>query len=212
MTNIAFDEATHSYWIDGKKATSVTESLKLAGLIDGIQFASEEALWRGKAVHAAIHFYHKGTLNWDSLDERLVPFVRGYLKFIEDTGFVPEEWEKRVSIPHLILCGTLDVIGVLPDGSRALIDFKTGLQANMGEWVGLQLALYDMAMGLVTPARKRYGLKLMGENNYRLFPFTDPMDYTVALSAVNIANWRIRRHGKDTGQTSRNQDNQPLPH
>lgn len=195
MTQIAFEEETHTYWLNGKKATSVTEALKLAGLIDGIQFASEEALWRGKAVHTAIHFYHKGTLNWDSLDERLAPFVKGYLKFIEDTKFVPQEWEKRVSIDQLNLAGTLDVVGIFPDGSQALIDFKTGMQANMSDWVGLQLALYDMALGLAAPPRKRYGLKLLGDGSYRLYPFTDPMDRTVALSAVNIANWRILKYG-----------------
>jgi len=207
MTQIAFDEPTHTYWLDGKKAVSVTESLRIAGLIEGIQYCSDEALWRGKAIHQAIHFYHKGTLNWHTLDERLIPYVRGYLRFIDDTKFIPKEWEKRIAIPHLNLAGTMDVRGLFPDGSEGLIDFKTGLQSSMGDWVGCQLALYDMGLGLITPPRKRYGLKLTGDNNYRLFHFVDPYDYTVALSAVNIANWRIKRHG-NSRQTSRNKAHQ----
>ena len=64
----------------------VTDVLRAAGLRDGMRFKSDaERKWyfaRGTAIHHATVLVDRGTLDWSTLDERIVPFVRAYEKFI----------------------------------------------------------------------------------------------------------------------------------
>lgn len=165
----------------------VTEVIKSCGLMAGVEFASDEAAWRGTCAHATLHLLNKGTLDRDSVHAQVMPFVLAYEKFMADTGFKPEIFEREVSSIPLNLVGHLDVEGRV-NGSRWIIDFKTGLSCrSVNRWVGYQLALYDFLLGPPFP-RRRFALKLLSDATYNLIPFDDPKDLTVALSCVNVVN------------------------
>lgn len=180
------DKIKHEYHIGGKRLISITEAMKMANVIDNV-FADDHALWVGTATHRAIELYIKGTLNWETLDGALKPRVEAWIDFETHTGFTPTATEKSVHNPTWGIAGTLDVLGVFPNGNEAIIEIKSG---NVSRWAGVQVSLQDMLLG--GSRRQRFGIKVpeMGRPNIKAF--TDPDDYEVARACVIIANWKSK--------------------
>lgn len=209
----SFDEATHTYYYDGFEVPSVTQIMKNAGIIDD-RFYNEEARIRGSAVHLATQYLDEGDLDWDSLDDLIVPYVKAYQKFKLDSGFVPEFIEKRIyhkAKPGMAVCidyaGTLDRAGIFADflpqkrcdlirDKYAVIDLKTG---SIPEWAGIQLAAY--ALGLLPKMPRRFALLLKKDGKYKLQEFKKSSDYGAFYGACHmmvgsklIKGWRDK-HG-----------------
>lgn len=185
--NMIFDEKSHSYFVDGQRVLSVTQYLKLAGLIDS-DWYTEESRQRGSAVHAAIFYRNQNDLDESSLHPIVAPFVAAYDKFVADTGFVPELVEHRVYDPIWIVAGTLDAAGTWKLGpDKIVIDFKTG---NIEPWARLQLAQYEACLN---ERHRRFGLQLKPDGTYRLSEeYRDREDIRTFRAIVSIVNWRIQ--------------------
>ena len=81
-----FDEADHTYHIDGVEVVSVTQALKECGMIDTKWF-TEWARHRGSTVHKCLEFMVKGTLDLNSVDPKIQGYLDAYERFRDDTQF-----------------------------------------------------------------------------------------------------------------------------
>ena len=144
-TIIQFDAARHIYTVDGTVRPSVTHILDEVGLID-LEWCTEAAKNRGKAVHAACHYWDESDLDESWI--RTSPYANylgAWQRFRDESGFVPELREHRVFNQQYGYCGTLDRTGKMRGAKKCLdlIDIKTG---QRDDWHGLQLAAYSAAL------------------------------------------------------------------
>lgn len=192
-TAIEFREATHEYFVGGKPMPSVSEILR--PLVDfsrvppdALEFARE----RGTAVHKATELHDLGTLDEDSVDEHVRPYLNAWKKFLEETGFIPRLIEHRVYHGGYGYCGTIDRLGVmtrLAGSPGAVIDIKTPVQ--LGPVVGIQLAAYKEALrGTSNISGLRYAVQLRSDAQYRLIQYADPQDFGVFVALLTIKKWR----------------------
>lgn len=175
----------------------VTELLAEAGLIDRTWF-DEYGATRGKHVHTACHYYDMGELDEDSLDPALVPYVEGWKKFKQETGFQVFDSELRLTSERLGLTGQPDKIGNLPAIGDCIIDIKSG---SLSDWTAIQLAGYKVLLldQVQHPGAlyKRFAVNLPGDGTYKVKEYKDRGDEGIFLAALAIHNWR-KNHGGRT--------------
>ena len=206
LNGAVLDHERHVYAIDGVRVPSVTDVLRVAGYADSTYYLGDEARWRGRAVHAALQYLEKGTLDWSSVDDQVAGRLRAYLKFKSDMKYVPMQTECVVSDPVRRYAGCLDTYGHM-DGKPAIIDFKTGAVPS---WAGLQLSGYRKCV--VDPDHcadrywPRYGLELRPDETYRLIPFRDVSEDALFLAAVSAFWWKLNRGYKVWKQVDAIQD------
>lgn len=190
---LVFDDVAHRYLLDGREMISVTTALKEAGMVDGRHW-SEEARLRGQYVHQCIALEAEGDLDESTVDPLVRPYFEAFRKFQRETSVVLEITERRIVDPLLGYAGTLDAIGVWPDGQRTLFDWKSGEFPPMA---GPQTAGYLRCARHFYPAGERIGragLHLRGDGTYRLMPFVNIVqDEHDFIAALRVAQFR-RRH------------------
>lgn len=128
MPSLVFQDEGHIYRLDGIEIPSVTTVIKEAGLSD-FSKVNPELLERackfGTAIHTAIQLSVKGTLDHDSLDSALLPYLNQYRAFCSDFQYTPKEMEYQVFNKNLGVAGTIDQLGYI-QGELTLVDIKTG--------------------------------------------------------------------------------------
>lgn len=186
-------ESTHTYRFHGKQVPSVTQLLKDYGILTGIEYAKEEDLWRGQAVHETIRFWHKGTLNLKTLDPILEPYLNDYIKVCDGTGFKPLMWELMRYSGTYNFAGKFDIGGLFKNdnGLESVVEIKTGAPAPSH---GVQLALYDIILPVLAEHRNRIGIYLKGDGKPKLILYKDVSDYPAAYSLLNIENWKRQKN------------------
>jgi len=183
---IGYDDATHTYTVDGAPYASVTQVIAEAGLYgDAARWFSERSRERGLMVHKTIESYYR-----DSLDvAALLPEVRGYfdawLRFESDTGFYPAYVEEAHYHHAIKIAGRPDLIGP-HEGAPTIIDIKTGAPAPA---TGIQLAGYEYIFKAEVPCH-RLAVHLGRDGKYKLQLYNDRHDRDIFLAAVSIYNWR----------------------
>ena len=172
----------HQYIEDGLTRKSVTQRLNESGLVcyAGIP---EDVLQRkadiGTAAHLACWYWDEGDLNWDSVDDAVVPYVLGWVKFRKETDFVPRIIERRgIGEMAGVRYGyTLDREGVF-NGSDYLIEIKC-TAAVEPSWRP-QTAAYEHALfKLDGKRRRRIAVHLKPNGNYSLVSMQDVQDYMI---------------------------------
>jgi hypothetical protein len=192
VRGLTFDDASHTYRLDGERVPSVTGILKASGIInfDGIpEHVLETARRRGTAVHHAIHYYNEHDLDLDAFTQDYPDYL-GYLEawqtFCLQRRFTAVLNEHRVASRRHRVAGTLDCLGLL-DGVAVLVDFATGHPADVAK--NLQTAAYfalalesaadDPALDAFIsahPVIKRYAVALRRDGSFTLEPYPDPRD------------------------------------
>lgn len=190
-----FDPQTHTYFDNGVPTISVTQVIASVGLVsfEGISaFVLERKRQLGVLVHQACHFIDEDDLDLSSLPQQVTDYVAGYIKFREDTGFVPELNEHRMigTVSGMKYGMTVDKVGPI-HGEPHVIELKCGADEHPA-W-GVQLAAY--AMGLPKPTstyreRKRAVVQLMPDGTYKVHNYTDPADAQIFIASLAIANWK----------------------
>lgn len=186
MSELHFDEATHTYRYRGDVVPNVTRVL--SGLTDYSQIPPdtlEVARQKGVAVHKMVELHAKGDLDEETLPEWMRPVFARWLAFLSDTGFQVLQSEQRVYSKEYRYAGTLDLFGLIR-GKETLIDLKRSLMG--GRVIGLQLAAYAHALAAVPV--QRYALRLNEAGPYRLEPYTDPNDFRDFLTC--LAHYRLK--------------------
>jgi hypothetical protein len=97
---------------------------------------------RGTQVHALAEKLVTG--EEVEVPEELAGYVESYIKFLDEWQPKPVLVEATVASRKWNYCGTLDLVGDLPDGSRPILDLKTSGSGVYPE-VALQLSAYRHA-------------------------------------------------------------------
>ena len=139
----AFPDGGTWPWYDGKPIRSVSKILNMIyPLPPGLP---QWALDRGRMIHSATVMIDNGTLEWDTLDERLKPFCSAYVAFIETARPVVEASELTVVHPSYSFGARIDRVYRLPGQSRLVVtDIKGGIGKEDRYW--LQVAACAMAL------------------------------------------------------------------
>jgi len=182
-----YNDELHEYRINGKVVPGVTEVLKDAGFIDYSKIPEsirEFALQRGSYVHLACAMLVRGELDWDTVDEQILPYVRAFEAFLSDTGFKAVLVEKPLCSELWGYCGTLDLFGERNE-KQWLIDIKSGV---VPDWCCLQLAAYEELLPDVYKERpvERYGLALRKDGRYALSKRYDYVNDMAAFTAALV--------------------------
>jgi hypothetical protein len=167
----------------------ITRALAVAGVTD-FSFVDDESRWKGSEIHRLIELSAKGTLDRRSVPDELSGHLRGFERFMRETGFIPLHIEKEVKCKTLGIRGRLDFAGLLR-GKKTIVDVKSGA---ISPAVALQTVLYghllDSAIWWERAAVRigadgNYGLKTWGLMQW-------PADLATALACARIAVWKIR--------------------
>jgi hypothetical protein len=186
---IDFEKDRHEYRIDGIPVPSVTQVIKPLENFEGIPLdVLEAARVFGQHVHEACALLVRDLLDWSSLDSALVPYLIGAKRFLDESGITVIASEMRLACPRLRVAGSLDLIGVL-SSSEAVLDFK--VTAAVPYSVGPQTSAYERLYRNMFGGqpRKRYCVLLQPED-YRVTRLTDPADWNIFLSCLNLHHWK----------------------
>jgi hypothetical protein len=197
---LTFFPTTHEYWLDGRRVPSVTEILKATGvstifdelgaMTERIRGAIEFKRDLGSALHADIHSFDDGDLAWETVDERVLPYLEAWTIFRENTGLRPLARERVVFDPTLNVCGTLDGIFESPSGGNVLIDVKVGdpksaaCHLQTGGYYLLWLAEHSAEVMI----HERWAVQLMPQRKipYNVTPYTDWNDLAKFRACVTV--------------------------
>jgi hypothetical protein len=147
-------------------------------------------MWRGNAVHKIIHYYEKGTINWDTVDPSLIGYFEAYTKAKAEMAGEVIMQESIVYNNIYKYAGTLDALWKCKDFD-VLVDFKTG---NIRPWHTFQLQLYSNCVGYLRP-RKLVALELHDDGSYCPVYFNDTInDRALALSLPGLYNWKMNNN------------------
>lgn len=192
MTELTFEHEGHVYRYGGRVVPGVTSVLEPLQFLDGVPWAVLEAAREfGTHVHLACHLYNQDELDIATLDDALMPYLKGWIAFLSETGFVVTASEKRVYHRQIGYAGTADTLGEWQRTSW-VVDIKSGV---VPPTIGLQLAAYQQAAADTSAMRpkRRLCVQLTGNGDYKLHEQKDPSDFHYFLSALNVHNFRQRR-------------------
>lgn len=188
--SIDFDEPTHTYTVSGLRYPSVTEVVGMLRPESGApQKLLEYKRQLGKAVHKAIELMERGTLNVDTVDPAIVPFVGAWSKFKAETDFSVLHSEMIVYSKKIRVAGTLDLTGMRGKFIE-LLDLKAVWE--MGDETAIQTAGYAMLYQEMTGVKvdRRGGLQLLANGNYSYYPYKDVNDKNVFMACLSVHNWK----------------------
>jgi hypothetical protein len=191
---LTFEAEKHIYRFDGRIVPSVTQVLEPLQHLDGVPWAILEAAREfGSHCHLACHLWNIDALDFDALDPHLVPYVMGWCKFLNETGFKVTESETPVHHAEIGYAGTPDCLGTWQN-TTWVVDIKSGVVPCT---VGPQLAAYQHAANL--RPRRRLCIQLM-PNEYRLHEQRDLGDFHIFLSALNVYKFLQKRNNAHVEQ------------
>ena len=134
-----YQESNHCYRdTAGVVIPSVTGVFGVLGLSDFSMIAPDILEWKrifGTALHRCVELLVMGKLDWDSVDDALIPAIVGvesWLKFVEYQPLAVEE-KKIIVLNGMRVGGTLDHRGsLIYKGKRrpCILDLKTGSKAS----------------------------------------------------------------------------------
>ena len=177
---IIFDEATHTYLVDGVEVPSVTTILKPLtdrGYGKVNPSVLEYAKNRGKAVHEALELMDYGAE--PEITPEIAPYINAYLEWSQ---IYRPKWigvEQIVYSENYGYIGTLDRVGSLNNRELAVVDLKTS-QPTKEALISVccQTAAYEVAyneahgefdpyLDMYIPL-SRFGLFLKSDGTYRV--------------------------------------------
>jgi hypothetical protein len=192
-TAFQFVPETHTYLLAGRVVPSVTQILERAGLVcyDHIPKAIlDHKAEVGTAAHAAAHYLDEGDLELSTVDDEVMPYLDGWMKFRSETKFRAAAIERRgiARVDGMEYGYTFDRDGEL-DGRPTLLEIKctAGVEISWGP----QTAAYEMALRAADgKARQRVAVHLKPNGTYSLVKLTEMKDYMVFKWALALEVWK----------------------
>ncbi len=190
---LSYDDPTHSYRLGERSLRSVTGELNGAGLYT--EYArGEVALARGRAVHLACRFLDEGDLDWATVPDDQVGYVRAW----DDAKKVLRMEFTAIEVPvynvKAGLAGTPDRVGKVRArwrSRRAIVDLKSG---EVQPVAALQTAGYAYLVDR-RAWFNRYAVALRADGSFRIVEYghesylSDLQDF---FAALRVAEWRRR--------------------
>lgn len=182
-----FNADAHVYRVTTGRIPGATDVIKGEGLINS-DWMTEDARWRGKCVHRGVELLVKDALDWDTVDEMVLGYLRSAEAFLRTSGFVVIGAEQPC-FDDAFACMP-DLWGALHT-DHSIIELKTG---PVPKWAAIQTALQRRALikdkGFT--AKKRFGLQLMPDGSLaKLIPFANPRDDYRAMEMVDVFHWKL---------------------
>jgi len=185
MPKLEFDEEKHLYTLDGRRLVSVTECLRL---VDDRWKAEPYYLLRGKYVHKATELYDRDELDESTVDPMIHPYLDGYVKFREETGFIPGVIEYPLHHSQYQYAGKIDRTGDLNE-THILLDLKSGAKVRVDELQGA--AYFELCRVNNIPVKKVFDLYLHDDGTYKLEPIENPKRLLPSfLNVLGAYRWR----------------------
>jgi hypothetical protein len=146
-----FDQKHHLYRnARGTVIPSVTQVFSLLGFSDYSMIKPATLEWKrlyGEAVHSALEYLVAGDLDWDSIDEKIIPPVVGIEQWLKQRKYVSEAMEeaKIVSVFGMEFGMRLDHRGRIEHQGKersVILDLKTASKEEpVWKW---QLGAYSL--------------------------------------------------------------------
>jgi len=192
MNKLHFEPIDHRYTLDGVHIPNVTTVLEDVGIVDFSMVPKdtlEEAQARGTAVHHATHLHDLGTLNEETLGDKIKPYLEGWKKFKKETGVIFLERELVVFSEKYRFAGTLDAVALL-FGKTGILDIKSGADSG----AAVQTAAYEIAhnekLGATVRTKKRWSVQLTKTGDYKLKEHSGKTDKSIFLGALSVYNYK----------------------
>lgn len=203
---LTFEAGTHTYRVGEEVLVSVTQALKLAGVIDYSMIPQDvllNAARRGTYVHKMIHYWLDGELDINKVHGGLLGYLDAARRFLDESRFVPHRVECRDWNPTLRYAGTWDVDGGIgASEDPAIVDWKTGIILDGHP---IQLGGYSL-LKRNPRSYRRIAVKLNEDGTYRAHEYPSPQhpeatfarDTAIFQSALTCAKWKIQMNGAST--------------
>ncbi len=196
--DVFFEHDAHAYVdLGGKQRMSVTQAIKIAGLIDYSMVPAnvlENAAARGRLVHQACAIIDRGLDLADyEVPDICQPYIEAYQKFAWEMRFVPDPaWIECPMIVELFghrVGMTPDAVGVI-DGVPVVVERKATSAAHPS-WA-IQTAGYALGLRAAgVQIRRRIAVQLMPTGTYRVHESLNPGDFETFADAYRIAAWKL---------------------
>lgn len=197
-SRVQFDEATHTYTLDGVELPSVTHIIRYLAVDKANNADPNMALIareRGSAVHEATVMYDCFGEIPDDFPAEYAPYLEAYVQFVRDYKPGWELIEHQMGNKTLGFAGTLDRFGLI-DGEYAILDIKTSYKVDVPS-LSAQLAAYmSLLYKEYSPTKKwdeiiekglnLYGLQLMRDGKYRLYKCDESVGDILFQSCLKI--------------------------
>ena len=176
MSKVQFDEATHTYTLDGVELPSVTHIIRYLAVDKANSSDPNMALIareRGSAVHeATVMCDYPGEVR-DDFPAEYAPYLDAYVQFCRDYRIKWELIEHQMGNATLGFAGTLDRFGVI-DGKWCILDIKTSYKVDIPSLSAQLTAYHDLLLNeqferLENANIRHLGLQLMRTGKYRLY-------------------------------------------
>lgn len=196
--DLTFDAAAHRYFWKGEPVPGVSAVLDCLGFSD-FEHVPPDVLANkaklGTDVHAATVLIQKGTLDWASVDEAMLPYLQAWEQFRHDA----DDWkvlltEEPVYDPSSNTAGTPDRVMRTPHDD-VLLDIKCGVEVVRHR---LQTAAYVRILNAQKWQRhrvitRRCGLYLRATGRYKIQWHDDLAGDLRAFAACRqLYEWRAR--------------------
>lgn len=175
-SRVQFDEATHTYTLDGVELPSVTHIIRYLAVDKANNADPNMALIareRGSAVHEATVMYDYSGEIPDDFPAEYAPYLEAYVQFVRDYNIKWELIEHQMGNATLGFAGTLDRFGVI-DGKWCILDIKTSYKVDIPSLSAQLTAYHDLLLNeqferLENANIRHLGLQLMRTGKYRLY-------------------------------------------
>ena len=177
---VQFDEATHTYTLDGVELPSVTHIIRYLAVDKANNADPNMALIareRGSAVHEATVMYDYSGEIPDDFPAEYAPYLEAYVQFCRDYRPKWELIEHPMADKEFGFAGTLDRFGLI-NGEYAILDIKTSYKIDIPS-LSAQLSAYQQLLSadkkpeeyikILGNGINRFGLQLMRDGKYRLY-------------------------------------------
>jgi hypothetical protein len=198
---LTFNEADHTYFMDGVEVPSVSKIIEPAY---DFRFVKQEHLDRakdlGKKVGRTIELFETKRLDRSKKHPTLDKYLKQWQLAKDFLKIDPVGFEVQVCSRKYKFAGTMDLHGLLlpsmpfDDLEEIIIDLKTGLYypAHKLQTAGYKIAAIER--GIVSDKCKRASLYLT-EDSYAIEWHTSPYDSIAFISLQNYHHW-MKHHGQ----------------
>lgn len=189
MNALHFDEATHTYTLDGKRLPSVTEVIR--EVLAPTEYAGipahvlAHAADRGKAVEAMIGLDLADELDESSLAPELIPYWQAWQAFPDRMAWRSGTviMQEMVSDSERGYAGTYDL-----RVDDLLIDIKA--TAQVPKTVGIQTAAYAAALACLRPVSR--ACLHVTPTGCQLIQLKRKADLADFYAALRVYQWRLQ--------------------
>jgi len=198
-SGLAFDEATHTYRVDGREIPSVTQVLADNRLRPDFSRVPPDVLdrarQRGTAVHLATHYHDEGSLDPTTVDAVVVPYLDAWLQFLHERRVRILELEKRYAHSTLGYAGMIDRIALVDVGGRerrCVLDIKTGDPSGAEYQTAAYAELYRDAGHVSSLPPERWSVQLHPDRPipYTVTPYRELRDWRIFRAALDLTHAR----------------------